>query len=178
MHTLRIMSLNDPRAAFRNFILAAAALFALTVAAFLPSSAEAGHFTLGDTEELLDELIEMDADDIDELQSDLVEARADIAEAIGDIAEAKEDVKEAPGGAAIAKIAFKAAQVAVETATGKAINKARKALDEAETLLDERRSDLGEAEYRETSDAIDMIRRELIEIEYALDDLSEALRDA
>jgi|GEM_PF-6328702 len=37
MQTLRAMNLNNPRAAFRNFILAAAALIGLTAAALAPT---------------------------------------------------------------------------------------------------------------------------------------------
>lgn len=37
MQTLRAMNLNNPRAAFRNFVLAAAALIGLTAAAFAPT---------------------------------------------------------------------------------------------------------------------------------------------
>ncbi len=178
MLTLRTLNLNNPRAAFRNFLLAAAALVALTLAALIPSSANAHNFHLGDAEELLEDLIEMDARDIEELKDDLVDARADINDAIFDIEDAKEDVKDAPAGEAIAKVAFKVAGAAVDRATGKAIKEARKTLDEAETLLDEQREDVGEAEYQETLGAIAMIRSELIEIESALDDLTQALRDA
>ncbi len=178
MLTLRTLNLNNPRAAFRNFLLAAAALIALTAASLIPTPADAGRYHFGDADELLDDLIEMDARDIDELQADLVEARADIKEAIGDIEEAKEDVKDAPGGEAIAKVAFNIARAAVDRATGKAINKARETLNEAETILGDRRDELGEAEFHETLGAIEMIRSELIEIEYALDDLTAALREA
>ncbi len=178
MRTLRTMNLNNPSAAFRNFALAAAATIALIIVSLLPTPADAGRYHIGDADELLDELIEMDARDIEELQKDLVEARADIKEAIGDIEEAREDVKDAPAGEAIAKVAFKIARVAVDRATGKAIDKARDTLDEVETMLGERRAEIGEAEFRETRDAIEMIRRELIEIEYALDDLTTALDEA
>ena len=178
MLTLRALNLNSPRAAFRNFLLAAAALLALTFAALVPSQANAHKFHLGDADELLEDLIEMDARDIKELQADLADARADIKDAISDIEEAKRDLKDAPGGEAIAKVAFKVASAAVDKATGKAINEARQTLDEAEALLEDRRDDIGEAEFQETLGAIGMIRSELIEIEYALDDLTSALRDA
>lgn len=178
MLTLRTLNLNNPRAAFRNFLLAAAALLALTVAALIPSQANAHKFHLGDADEFLDDLIEMDASDIAELKADLVEARTDINDAIFDIEEARNDVKDAPGGEAIAKVAFKVASAAVDRATGKAINEARKTLEEAEALLGERRDEIGNAEFRETFGAIRMIRDELIEIEYALANLTDALRDA
>lgn len=178
MLTIRTLNLNDPRAAFRNFMLAAGATIALIIAALAPTPADARNFHIGDADELLDELIEMDASDIAELQADLVEARDDIEEAISEIAEAKEEVKDTVIGAAIANAAFNVAQVAVDRATGMAITKARKALDEAEAMLSDRRDDLGDAEFHETRGAIDMIRSELIELEYSLDALSAALREA
>ncbi len=178
MLSLRALNLNNPSAAFRNFLLAAAALIALTVAALVPTPADAGRYHFGDAEEILDELIEMDARDIEDLRADLVDARADINDAIGDIEEAKEEVKDAPGGEAIANVAFNIARAAVDRATGKAIDKARETLIEVEALLDERREDIGEAEFRETLGAINMIRSELVEIEQALDALTDALREA
>lgn len=178
MLTIRTLDLNNPRAAFRNFLLAAAATIALIVAALVPTPADAGRLHIDNADELLDELIEMDAGDIEDLQADLVEARADIEEAVSDIAEAKEDVRESAMGAAIANVAFNVAQVAVDRATGMAVNKARKALNEAEVLLNARRDSLGEAEYQETRGAISMIRNELTDIESALEALAKALRKA
>ncbi len=177
MLTLRTLNLNNPRAAFRNFLLAAAALIALSIAALAPTNANAGKFHLGDADELLDELIEMDDDDIDELRDDLVDARTDIRDAIYDIEDAREDVKDAPAGQAIANVAFKIAKTAVERATGKALSETRETLAEAEELLDARRDELGEDEFEETLGAITMIREELVEIEYALDDLTGALQE-
>ena len=178
MLTIRTPNLNDPSAAFRNFLLATAALFALTVAALAPSQANAHRLNIGDAEEVLDELIEMDAKDIEDLEADLVEARSEIKNAIHEIEDAKDDVKDTPVGAAIAKIAFKVASTAVDRATGKAINEARKTLDEVEAQLHDQRDEIGETEFQETLGAVRMIRDELTEIELALDDLTDALHKA
>lgn len=176
MLMVRTAHLTDPAAAKRNFIFAAAALIALTIAALLPNNASAHSLSFGDTEELLEDLIAMDADEIEEMRQDLIDARADIADAIKDIEEAKEDVKEVPMGAAIANIAFRTASATVSASTDMAFNKVRKELKKAEAELKDRRKELGEAEFKETQGAIQMIREELIEIEYALDDLQAALK--
>lgn len=178
MLTIRTLDLNNPQAALRNFLLAAAATLSLIIASLAPTSADAGQYHFGSADDLLDDLIEMDAGEIKSLQSDLEEARADIREAISDIAEAREEVKDAPVGGAIVNVAFKVAQVAVDRATGVAINKARATLDDAEALLGARRAEIGDDEFFETSGAIDMVRSELIELEYALEALAKAFREA
>ncbi len=178
MVTLRTINLNDPNAGFRNCALALAALAALTVAAFLPTDASAGRYHIDDPDDLVEELINMDANDIADLRDDLIDARADIREAIEEVADAKEDVKEAPGGEAISRVAFRVASAAVSRATGAALAEARDTLDDAELILAERRSDIGDAEFAETQGAIDMIRTELGEIESVLDELLAALRES
>lgn len=176
MLTIRTLNLNNPQAALRNFLLAAAATLSLIAASLVPTTADAKRYHIGDPGALLDELIDMDAGDIADLKADLVDARNDITDAIGDIAEAKEDIAEAPMGETIGNIAFSIARSAVDRATGKALNEARETLDDAEAILATRRDDIGEDEFEETRGAITMIRRELIEIEYALDALTTALR--
>ena len=176
MLMVRTARLTDPTAARRNFIFAAAALVALTAAALFPSNASAHSYNFGDSEELLEDLIEMDADDIRDLREDLIDARADVADAIEDIEEAKEEVKEVPMGAFIANIAFRTASATVSASTNIAFNKVRKELKKAEAELTDRREELGEAEFTETKGAIKMIREEITELEYALDDLQRALK--
>lgn len=177
MLTIRTMNLNNPRARLRNCALAVAALIALTIAALIPTRADAHNFRIDKPEDLLEELIELDADEIAELREDLIEAQDDINDAIFDIEDAKKDIRDVPAGGAIARVAFKAASAAVDGAAGRAIGKAQKTLEEAESLLSERRDEVGEAEYKETKDAIIMIRRELAQIEDSLDDLLAAMRE-
>lgn len=170
-----LINLHDARKAS----LAGAA--ALTLAAFAPlSGASAGSYNLhfDDHEDLLEQIIELDAEGIANLRADLTEARADIADAIRDIEDAKEDVKEVPFGGMVAKVAFRAASATVSKATETALDEVRDELVKAERELGARRTDLGEAEYMETSDAITMIRKELKSLEDALEDLTDALKEA
>lgn len=160
--------------------LCAASAAALTFAAFTPlsgASAHDIHLHLDDHEELLEQLIELDAEGIEDLRDDFAEAREDIADAIVDIQEAKEDVKEAPIGGMVANIAFRTASATVTKAAKSAFKKVHKELNQAETELDERRADVGEAEYVETSGAIAMIREELKGVEEALSELTSALKE-
>jgi len=156
----------------RNFLFAGAAALTLGVSS---ASAHSYSFDFDDHEDLLEKLIALDADDIADLRSDLRDAQSDVAEAIGDIAEAKEEVKEVPFGGLIAKIAFSAAKASVSEATDIAIDEMREELTLAEVELGERRSDLGEAEYNETSGAIAMIQEELDGLEEVLEELVNAL---
>lgn len=178
MMTIRTANLNNRHAGLHNCAIAAAGLIALTLAAFAPGNSHARSFHIESPEDLLEELIAMDARDIDELQGDLQDARKDIADAILDIEDAKEDVRDVPGGRAIARVAMRTASAAVSSATGEALSEAWDALNSAEAMLSDQRDEVGEAEFRETQGAIDMIRGELEEIEYALDSLMTALREA
>lgn len=91
----------------RTYIAGAAAL---ALAAFAPlsgASAHDVHLHFNDHEDLLEQLIELDADGIEDLRDDFADAREDIADAIIDVEEAKEEVKEVPLGDMIATIASK-----------------------------------------------------------------------
>ena len=156
----------------------AASAAVLALAAFTPAAAGSYDIHIGDYEELLEQLIEMDADDIAEMRADFAEARADIDEAIRDIEEAKEEVKEVPLGGMVAKTAFSAASATVSKATDTALGEVSKELDKAETELGKQRGSLGEAEYQETSGAIMMLREELDALQGRLDKLTETLKEA
>ncbi|MEM8772541.1 MAG: hypothetical protein AAGD92_12910 [Pseudomonadota bacterium] len=175
MFSVRTAHLKNPRAALRNALLAGAGAFILALVAFLPGSASAHNFHIGDHEELLQDLIDMDAEDIDDLQNDLMEARGDIAEAIGDIEDAKDDLHDAPGGQLIARMAFGAARIAVSKVSGMAFREAREELDKTADALNDRRAEIGELEYAETTGALLMIRAELDAIKAQLDELADAL---
>ena len=91
----------------RNTIMAGAAALSLGLLAPMGgASAHSFHLSFDDHEDLLEQLIELDADGIDDLRDELVEARAEIGEAIYEIQEAKEEVKGVPFGGMIARIAF------------------------------------------------------------------------
>jgi predicted nucleic acid-binding Zn-ribbon protein len=125
--------------------------------------------------DILEELIEMDAEDIADLRADLADIRAGIEDAIGDIAEAREEMRDAPGGRYLVKIAFAAMAEATESAVGEAISAAFAKLDVAERGLAD--ADVSDAERRETQGAIDGLRDDLGALEDALDDLRAALED-
>ena len=136
-------------------------------------------FDFDDHEDLLEQLIELDAEDINDLRDDFADARADIAEAVVDVEEARAEIESENGlGRAIAKIAFGFASTTVDVSVNAAFGKLQTELDLAEKELGVRRTDLGEAEFKETQGAITMIRTEISAIESALEDLTQAFDDA
>lgn len=161
----------------RSLSLAGAATLALAAAPIGAASAHSFHLNFDDHEDLLEQMIELDADGIEDLREDLVDAREDIADAILDIEDAKSDVKDVPFGGMVARIAFRAASATVSRATETALDDVRAEITKAESELDNRRADLGEAEYAETQGAFTMVRDELVQIEAALDDLMDALKE-
>ena len=166
-------------ASFGKLGLAAMASFAIVTA---PMSAHAHdrHISIngidfGD-DDLLEQLIDLDASDIDEIQEEMADARDEIAEAIIEIQEAREEVKAAPGGAVIMKVALGTASVVVTRTTKKAFGKIRSDLNEASDELETVKSDVGNEEYTETKRAISVIRSELSELEVSLEKLTAAMR--
>ncbi len=157
------------------------AAFALAGAFLVSSAAVAGEkegreivIDIGKDGDLLKQLIEMDADDIEDMRADFAEARADIKEAIGDIAEARKDVKGVPGGGVILKIAFATARSSASVAIDEALAEARKEVSRAEREL--KTADVSADERAETGVAISTLREELDSLEAALEELIEALR--
>lgn len=153
--------------------LIAAALLAMLVAT--PASARTisfNGFSFTDKEPLIEQLIELDADDIEDLRAEFAEARADIADAVRDIEDARRDV-EGIGEAAL-RGALKVAARAVEKAADKAFAEALSEIDRAERDLAD--ADVDGAERAETQRAIDMLREEIAGLEAALADLAAAMR--
>ncbi|MEQ8936269.1 MAG: hypothetical protein RIE56_10815 [Amphiplicatus sp.] len=151
------------------------AAFAGAAALCLAAPAHARDFDWDDEEDFLEDLIEMDAEDIAEMRSELAEARADIADGIRDIEEAKKEAAAQPMSGAFVKAAFAAASAGVSAGVD-GLDEAFKAIDRAEATLKERRAELGEAEYRETSDALAMLRTELAGIQAGLEDLAAEMK--
>jgi len=137
--------------------------------------ASAHDFDWDDEEEFLEDLIEMDADDIAELRAELVEARAEIADGIRDLEEAREEAKSQPMAGVFVEAAFAAAGAGLSAGVD-GLDEAFKAIDRAEAALKARRADLGEAEYRETKDALAMLRTELASIQAGLEDLAAEMK--
>jgi chromosome segregation ATPase len=165
----------------RSLAIAGAAIFAITMAA--PTTAAAydtnisfDGFSFNDDEDLLEQLIALDADDIEELREDMAEARADIRDAIADIEEAREEVRSAPGGAVIMKVALTTASAVVTKATGRAFRKVNHELDRAQRELADTRESVGEAEFTETTLAISVIREEIEAIKSTLSELTTAMK--
>lgn len=168
--------MKQPFAAVKAFFIASAA--ALTVSVATPASAhiEFGHLHFDDDEDVLQQLIDLDADDIDELREEFADARVEIREAISEIDEAREEVEGVPGGKTILKTALSAASAIVSKATSEAFEEVRAELADAESELAGMETELSAEEYAETQMAIDVIRTELVEIEVALDELLQAMR--
>lgn len=156
-----------------------------TAALFLHAAPAAAHdtdglhingFSFESTEDLLDRLIDLDADDIDALRTDLSEARADVFDAIKDVEEARDEAADIPGGGFIYRIAIKIASRAVKDSTHEAFQEVSERLFDVEEELDQRRPEIGEAEYAETNTAISVIRTGIADIELAIDELLAAMR--
>ncbi len=161
-----------------SFIFAFAALAA---AALISTAAVAGEnkgrdivIDIGEDGELLEQLIEMDADDIADMRAEFAEARADIKEAIADVADARSEVKGVPGGGVILKIAFATARSSVSVAVDEALDEARREIDRA--ARDLKAMDVSAEERAETEGAILTLREELDLLEIALEELMDALR--
>ncbi|HNR77141.1 MAG TPA: hypothetical protein PKM48_08415 [Parvularculaceae bacterium] len=132
------------------------------------------NINIGGEGDLLEQLIELDADGIEELRAEIADARDEIADAIADIEEAREDVKDAPGARMILKVAFASARVVTSTAVDEALREVRTEIDRAERDL--KTADVSDEEKVETQGAIDMLRAELDALELSLEDLVDALR--
>ncbi|NOX82242.1 MAG: hypothetical protein GXP06_04500 [Alphaproteobacteria bacterium] len=173
--------LNAFTAPLRSLAIAGAAAFTVAIAAPTTALAHDANisfdgFSFNDDEDLLEQLIALDADDIEELREEMADARVDIRDAIAEIEEAREEVKSAPGGAVIMKVALTTASAVVETTTSRAFKKVKRELARVERELADTRESVGEAEFAETTLAIDMIREELAAIQTSLAELTDAMK--
>ena len=180
-HQIQTDALIHKRFHIEKLFMIGAAVFAVSVAA--PGAANAhgdnisfNGLNFGDDEALLEQLIELDADDIDEIRVEMADAREDIADAIIEIEDAREEVREAPGGAVIMKIALGTASKVVTRTTDKVFEEITNDLDDAASELETVRVEIGDAEYNETKLAISVIREELAQLGAALDELTDAMR--
>lgn len=130
--------------------------------------------TIGGDDNLLGDLIELDAEGIQNLREEFAEARADIKDAIADIEKAREEAKASPGGGAIVEVAFNAARAATSGAVKSALAEAREEIDDAEREL--ARMDVSPEERVETQKSIDVLREEFAGLEEALEELLAALK--
>ncbi len=129
-----------------------------------------------DNEDLLQSLIEMDADDIAEMREELAEARVEIRDAIGEIAEARAEAEDSDEARAILAVALSQASKSVEDSITEAFGEVRAELDRAEGELSGMKSTLSSAEYAETNDLIAFLRSELVEFEVAIAELVTAMK--
>jgi chromosome segregation ATPase len=129
-----------------------------------------------DSEDLLQSLIEMDAEDIAEMRADLAEARVEIRDAIGEIADARAEADKNEELKPIILAALAEASKEVEGSVGEAFAEVRTELDRAESELSDLRSSLDEAEFNETKDLIAFLRSELVEFEVAVGELVAAMK--
>jgi uncharacterized membrane protein len=129
---------------------------------------------LSDDGDLLEKLIELDADGIEDMRADIAEARDDIADAMDDIEDAREEASEAPGGRFVLRIAFAIARGVTAGAVEEALEEVREELDDAERTLPT--MDISDEEKVETQYAIDVLRSDLEGLEESLQELVEAMR--
>ncbi len=134
-----------------------------------------GGVSFGDDDgDFLEQLIKLDADDIEELRAELADAHDEIMDAIAEVEEAKAELQEIPNFAI--KVALSGASVAVSTTTNHAFKEVRSELDRAEQDLEGMKDRLSAEEFAETEAAIAMLREELATLEDALDALSASMR--
>lgn len=165
----------------KKIIIAGTAL--LGAAALAPAALAGGptvisfdNLTIGDEDkDFLEQLIELDASDIEDIRADMADARADIRDAIDEIDEAREEMKSVPGGKAILAAALLAASEVVSEATEEAFSEVRSELDSAETGLAGKAGEISAEELAETKGAIEMLREELTDVEIALAELMQAM---
>jgi len=158
------------------FKLALAGIAAGGLAFASPAYAKDRNITInfGDDGDLLEQLIELDADGIEDLRAELADARADVAEAMEEIEDARSEMADVPGGRLILKIAFASARAGASTAIDEALREARGEIDRAEKDL--KTVDVSDEERVETQEAIDVLRTELDALEESLEELMDALR--
>lgn len=151
-----------------------AALAAAGLALSAPAEARDLNITIGKDGDLLEKLIEMDADDIADMREEFADARNDIDDAISDIADARAEAKAAPGGAFFLKIAFAAASAATDASVNSALDEVQTELDRAEREL--KTADVSAEERLETQEAIETLRDELATLRVKLDELIDSMR--
>lgn len=128
----------------------------------------------GEDGNLLEKLIEMDADEIADMRAEFAKARAEIREAIGEVGDARDEVNGVPGGRVVLKIAFATARSAASMAIDEALAEARAEVGRAERELTT--VDVSAAERTETAGALSILGEELDALEAALQELIVALR--
>ncbi len=133
-------------------------------------------FSFDEDEDFLEQLIELDADDIEDVREEMAEASVEIRDAITEIDDAREEVKAAPGGSAILEAALAIASSFAEKAMDEGFAEATTELDRVEDELHGMENELSAEEYAETQLAIDTIRSEMAEIEVALGELLETMK--
>ena len=167
-HTLSLSRLHAGLRRLAPAFVAGAALTAFAGAAVAASAPE--------EKELLEQLIDLDADEIADMRAEIADARAEIQDAIAEIEEAREEAASEPGGRAIVDAALKAAGATVAETTKMALHEARAEIDEAERQLVEAKDRLSAEEVAETQGAIDALREELEGLEEALGELATAMK--
>ena len=164
------------------FVAAGAAFIALSTAA--PAFAASDGITISglhlnfgdDGEDLLEQLIALDADDIQDIREEMADALEEIDDAMDEIEDARAEAKATPGGGAILKIAFGAASMALTESVDAVFDEVRAELDLAARRLLEMKSTLSAEEFAETQEAISVIRTGLADIEAALDELVASMK--
>ncbi|MFN0023099.1 MAG: hypothetical protein ACKVS5_04295 [Parvularculaceae bacterium] len=158
-------------------IAAAAVAGAMLVSPAVAASEKGGRevvINFGEDGDLLEQLIEMDAEAIAGMRAEFTEARAEIRDAISEIAEARADVDGVPGGRVVLKIAFATARSAASMAINEALAEARAEVVRAKSELTT--LDVSSAERTETAGALSILGEELDALEATLEELIEALQ--
>lgn len=166
----------------KAMIITGAAAFGLVLAAPAAHAGSFGDLSFNgvdfdiDSEDFLQNLIDMDAEDIAEMRADMAEARSDIKDAISEIEQARKDAGENPEAKKAVMAAMAAASDSVMDSAKEVFSKVRAALDKAETDLVSGKIEVSAEEIDETKLVIATLREELGGIEVALGELAAALK--
>lgn len=166
----------------KALLISGAAALGLAFAAPAASAADIGEISFNginfdiESEDFLQDLIEMDAADIDELRTEMADARADIRDAIADIEEARNEAGDDAEAKAIVAAALNAAAASVIESTDDVFKQVHEALDRAESDLVSGKVEVSADEVTETKMVIAALREELGGVQSALGELVAAMK--
>ncbi|GJL90966.1 hypothetical protein [Hyphococcus sp.] len=166
----------------KALLISGAAALGLAFAAPAASAADIGNISFNDfnfdidSENFLQNLIDMDADDIADLRAEMADARAEIKDAIAEIADARKETEEQPEAKAVLAAALQAASASVIESTDSAFKQVHEALDQAESDLVSGKVEVSAEEVTETKLVIATLREELGSVQAVLGELVAAMK--
>lgn len=168
--------------AAKALLISGAAALGLAFAAPAASAVEIGDISFNDfnfdinSDDFLQNLIDMDAEDIAELRAEMADARAEIKDAIAEIEEARKEAGDQPEAKAVLAAALQAASASIIESTDGVFKQVHDALDRAESELVSGKVEVSAEEVTETKLVIAALREELGGVQAALGELAAAMK--